>query len=306
MKTYFGDTKGMSVGTGDLALVFEYPLSPSLLSPELMEWIKSSGIINRLGSIHCVSPDSSSKLKDLRKGWERVKVEMQYCNTKRALFMGNKIISLIVPKLSVSMKDAHGTIFRIEEGIEVVPTWIKFQGHQASWFNQDVKRFLALDRGEPLCYTELGKKWPEFMVIDLETTGLDTFSDKITTIGLQWSDTERAVIQDPSRFEMIIDILTKLANRGTQFVMHNAQFDLGFFPQSFRDAVYGKVHCTLINSRAKGELVNSLKHLGNLYTNRPGNYAWAESELDYDDPKYVCEDLEVTWQLAKRYEIFGR
>lgn len=291
----------MSIGKGDLALIFQYPLHESLLSPELIEWIKSSGIVKRLGSVHCVSPDGSSKVKDLNKGWNRVKIEMQQCKIKRSLFLGeSKIINLIVPKLGVGLKDAHGTIFSVEE-IEVVPTWIKFQGHQLQWFNQDVKRFLTLEKGNPLSYGDLGKNKPKYMVIDLETTGLDPYYDKITTIGLQWSDTERSVVSDPDRFEMIIDILINLVD--TQFIFHNAQFDLGFFPQSFRGSAYGKTHCTLINSRANGELVNTLKHLGNLYTNRPGNYAWATGEHDFDDPKYVCEDLEVTWQLAKKYGI---
>jgi hypothetical protein len=88
-------------------------------------------------------------------------------------------------------------------------------------------------------------------------------------------------------------------------VFHNAQFDLQFMGPAFRRATYGRIRDTMIRSKARGNLVNSLKHLGSTYTRSPGNYAWVGETHDFDDPAYVCEDLDVTWRLYKLWEEDG-
>lgn len=299
----------------DLAIVFE---RPPIVSEALLDWFAEANILPRLNSVHVIYPELSDKpklsLPALRKGWQRVQFELQHQQVKRALVMGSdSIIGLIAPGLrgsvdekDVGLRQAHGTLFK-RDGIEYVPTWLNYQKwHMQAWWERDIDRFLNLKRPDaPLEYdiniTDASKV-PDWFVVDLETTGLDTYSDKVTTLGFQYGDNKRCLIQDDAeKIAFYIEILTDCAKHGSQFIFHNGQFDLGFMGDAFREAAYGKIHDTMIHSKSNGELMNSLKHLGIMYTDRPGNYAWHDGARSFDDPAYVCEDLEVTWQLAKRH-----
>src|SRR5260221_7447347 len=138
------------------------------------------------------------------------------------------------------------------------------------------------------------------VVIDVESNA--PINDTITTLWLQWGDNDRARIVGDD-----IPIAIKyLANNTTitDYIFHNAAFDLWMLGEEFRQAVYGKVRDTLMMSRARGDTVSNLKHLGNYYTARPGNYAWLEpgTKFSFDDETYGAEDIEVTWQLYHKWK----
>lgn len=318
----------------DLAVVFEHG---ACLNEKKLTWLKSSGILDRLASLHVVYPYDKVKekkvpLKALRNGWKRVCYEIEALSpsVKRILVLcsSDLLNKCIVPELDAAVDTAHGTIFNIKlitNTIECVPTFysseIKLKAlygnpmeikevipeHQRQWFNRDVKRFLNLKKPiSPLSYITSLPDLSDYqdIVIDLETEGLDAFYDKITTIGIQWSDSDRALITND--FTGHIETIKQLLRNGSHITYHNGQFDLSFFDDEYRKLSLGKTHCTLSRARATGELNASLKHLVTLYTSSPGNYAWIVPGVPFNftDPQYVCEDIDGTWQLMRKFKQY--
>ena len=138
------------------------------------------------------------------------------------------------------------------------------------------------------------------VAIDIETNA--PVNDTITSLWLQWSDNDRALVVGND----IAITIAALANNTsiTDYIFHFAQFDLNLMGEEFRQKTYGRIRDTGLMSRARGEINSSLKHLGNYYTARPGNYAWLQpgTKFSFDDETYGAEDIEVTWQLFKRWE----
>lgn len=301
--------------TGTVSVVLAEPNTLGRDQFHSQQWtMKHDGLRNAVHSVHVMYGervyDKMPPLKALRAGWIRVQKEIQVFspNTKRILFVGDtKSLRVLIPGLEGDMDSAHGTLFKLGEWI-VVPTF-KDQGlhHQEAWIKRDIQRCLKLTRPtEPLPYlTELPHNCFTAMVIDLETTGLDPFTDTITTLGLQWSNTERAVITGEAIWPTIARLIDYEAS--IPFIFHNAQFDLGFLGTEFRKSTYGRIRDTMVRAKARGELVASLKHLGNYYTARPGNYAWhdAGTKHSFDEPAYICEDLDVTWRLWQLWQNDG-
>lgn len=284
--------------TGDITIVVQEATAG------LVEWAKVSGFGDRLAGILVIA-NEEAKLKEIRDGWARVNRELEAFapQTKRILLMGDtKILHVALPALKkgdghADMDSCHGSLFPYGDRV-LVPTWERSRlHHQMPWQNRDVQRLMKLSRPtEPLPYmTSLPKYLKGPVVIDLETTGLYNWIDKITTIGFQWSDTSRVLIT-----EGIDEVLRWVLDQDIEPIFHNAQFDLGFMGEAFRRKFYGRIKDTMILAKARGELMVGLKHLGNAYTARPGNYAWLEhGEGNFNDPAYVCEDLDVTWRLYK-------
>lgn len=303
---------------GDLAIVFEGPYAnaqaPYPLHAQTFERIKLMELGSRLTSIHIICPYHKEKgkerypLRELRQGWDRVKIEIALIPSIRRILLisQSSLLSQVVMPGVAGLADTHGTIFTLESGLEVVPTWFKAYEHMSKWKESDIRRWKLLVKDSPLPFQHSLKNLTgNRIIIDLETTGLNSFTDQITVLGVQWSDTERALIMG-GNIHYCISQLTEYIKQGAQVYFHNAQFDLGFMGQDFRDACtdYSAVHCTMIRARARGELVNTLKHLGNVYTNRPGNYAFAtpNEKHDFTDVRYVCEDLQTTWELSKLFD----
>lgn len=309
---------------GDIAIVLQTPAKgngPSPLSETLVTWLKRTGVAPRMSGVFTVFPNhlpvdkKNAPLKQLRAGWSRTLHNIKHFapQTKRILLLcDTNMVRVAMPTVGkhADVGDLHGTIFTLEGGVELVPTFgIDYSALEQyrGWMDRDAARCLQLTKPPaPLPFTTRlppGRP-PRRMVIDLETTGLDDQTDTITVLGLQWSDDERAVITDG-----IDETIARLVDdMPDEVIFHNGQFDLGFMGAPFRRAAYGHVRDTLIRAKARGELVAGLKHLGNVYTARPGNYAWADNSAEshsFDDPAYVCEDLEVTWRLFKLWEKEG-
>jgi DNA polymerase I-like protein with 3'-5' exonuclease and polymerase domains len=292
---------------GTVAVVTQTPVA----SEHLASYLLAAALSGRVSSVHFVYPNDMPEgkrhapLRDLRAGWERVVRELELVpQATRVLLMGDSnMLRVAVPNLPkhVGIDDAHGTLFQLDERV-LVPTFELQQWqhtHVQPWMKRDAARCIQLTRPTmplPFNYGNLnGVHEADTVVIDLETTGLDSTVDTITTLGVQWSDTDRTLIT-----EHIQDCLGYLADLDIKnYVFHNAQFDLGFVGGEFRAKTYGRVRDTMVRAKSRGELRASLKHLGNTYTARPGNYAWVQEASGFDDPSYVCEDLDTTWRLFR-------
>lgn len=305
-----GTYQGKVIGDGDIALVLSVPLDKK---GSLPAFVKDIG--PRLASVHYMYPEllpvgkTKAPLKSLRTAWERVQREIKtLCpQVKRiAVLGGTDVLRVLVPKLKGDIQDAHGTLFSIGDWV-VVPLFPVNWAHQQQWQDKDVKRLLKLERpSEPLPH----KSWlpntfagVDTLVIDVETDGEskgpDVSTHSLTSMGLQWSDTERAIITDHDVMSWVIKMVAE--SPPDNVVMHNAQYDLTFMGPEFRAATYGRIRDTMLRARSRGEHVATLKHLGVYYTRSPGNYAWAVAgqQHNYDDPAYICEDLDITWRLFK-------
>lgn len=284
-----------------------------------------NGIVNlikfvdvQVKSLHVVYPEAlevnkkRAPLRNIRKGWERVKVELQLVGAKRVLVLADSADlfgKVIMQGLETGdLQYIHGTLFELD-GMIVVPTWnLNDYEHRNKWFARDIKRWEKLNKpSNPLEYTTEFKFSNSIseLVIDLETTGLDATVDTITALGLRYKNNRVVVTENISKALSVIIRLAKETN--TQFWFHNAQFDMGFLGQEFINNVLGKVHCTLIRAKASGELVANLKHLASYHTNRPGCYAWHVNgeHFTFDDPRYLCEDIESTWLLAQKFKEYN-
>lgn len=321
-------------GHGDVAIVLQTPAQgngPNPLSDTLSQWLKKTGLSSRASGVFTVFPShlpidkKNAPLKQLRLGWQRVlkSIEAFAPQTKRIYLMcDTNMLRVAMPAVgkhkeshgsAAEMGAAHGTLFTLENGMILVPTFpIDSTNLEAfkPWMERDAARCLQLTKPDkPLSYSTncsfYGLPAPKTMVIDLETTGLNPKKDTITVLGLQWGPESRALITGDKIAEMI-DYVAGLPIENVVF--HNGQFDLGFMGSDFRSKTYGRIRDTMIRAKARGELVAGLKHLGNLYTARPGNYAWADNTKEghqFDDPAYVCEDLDVTWRLFTMWEKEG-
>lgn len=293
---------------GDIAVVTMLPH----ISNNLVNWLEAQGALGRVSGIFPIMThfpkDNKMPTAELRIGWARVLREIELLtDTKRILLMCNtKMLYIVAPVLrnmhGGDMDDVHGSLFGFGKYILVPTEEFSELKHTEQWRNRDLARCLKLSKpAEPLNYHEhLPRKVTGDLVIDLETTGLDPLTDTITTIGVQWSDTGRALLKDKRAF-----IAWLLDQDLDNLIMHNAQFDLGFLGVDVRKKFYGKIRDTMILAKARGELVASLKHLGNAYTARPGNYSWLDlldGQHNFDDPAYVCEDVDVTYRLWKLWQ----
>lgn len=301
----------------DLAIVFEWTEN-GLLTDKFMNWLHTSKIIDRLASVHIIYPHKHNPEKNVPRreqkiGWKRVCYEVEALSptVKRVLVLcGSDMLNkVIVPQLDKAMDHAHGMIFDVKlvtKTVQLVPTFIEIPEHIKQYFHRDVWRFKNLVK-PPAPLKHIEPNWTEIanadkIVIDLETTGFNSYCDKVTTLGIQWSKYNRSLIT-----ENVYESIDKLCNfNKPDFFFHNAQFDLAFLGDKFRKSVVGRTHCTMLRARATGELVANLKHLGTLYTDSPGNYAWInpDEEFSFDDPKYVCEDLDVTWKLSEYFSKY--
>lgn len=228
----------------------------------------------------------------------------------KILTIGTEPAQVLCPGFS-SLREDHGTLFTNPDlDCKVVPTFHFSQGaydpEKRRFIDNDLKRFFTSDQLLPagnyqiLPGPDQLKFHSEKIFVDLETTGLDPFTDSITAIGfLDYNDDKVQIIQGPLTHEDHKVIFSALQNH--ILIGHNLQFDLSFLQAESKLPWYAtKVEDTMIMAAIVGESSLSLKHLIAQYTNRPGSH----SEGGFEDPGYLAEDVlgtEAVYHHFKKY-----
>lgn len=138
--------------------------------------------------------------------------------------------------------------------------------------------------------------------LDLETTGLDVFTDKILLIGLKVNDQYIIYNYDLLRSDLkeVFKILTNRLILG-----HNLKFDLKFIYHNF-DILLTDVYDTFIAEGVLyagiGNLYNSLEALCDKYFNISLNKATRKEFIDKEDNTFTDEQLEYLCDDVKYLE----
>ena len=127
------------------------------------------------------------------------------------------------------------------------------------------------------------KEKPKFIVIDCETTGLDTFKDRLHGIGIAYEEDELAYYPAHDIPQTLVDLL---ADSSVDIVAHNCRFDIKFLLHAglkvegrFWDT---KILASLVNEN----LPQGLKDLSERYFGR-------ESLQDKRDMDRACSHANV-------------
>lgn len=140
--------------------------------------------------------------------------------------------------------------------------------------------------------------------LDIETTGLDYKTDKITQIG--WivdGDTDVVnIVREPSE-RWIRDFLNVVEETQSTVIGHNIKFDLTFLFWKAKKVYYFPVQDSMIAGYMYGELRINLKHFVSMYTDRIGNNGLKQGD-GFDSLLYLAEDV-VTCKIIhhKFYDL---
>jgi len=148
--------------------------------------------------------------------------------------------------------------------------------------------------GEP--FTMKGEK----IYLDIETTGLDFFSDTITMLGYIGEEGETVKIIEEPPEQMLHVLLEEFKRNSNIVVCHNIQFDFGMLQQNtdVKDS-WDTVDLldTMFFAYVAGDAPLNLKHLTTTYTNRPGPRSFGS----FTDHAYLAEDVLSTRALERYY-----
>lgn len=145
------------------------------------------------------------------------------------------------------------------------------------------------------------------IAIDLETTGLDCFTDEIVSIAVSFEKgvAYNIMLPEANIIDFINPFLKILHDEQIVKVFHNAKFDLKFFHKHHID-VKGTINDTMImnhllnpNSKRNGLKELSEQHLGYKqisYTEMSKNQNIKDIKIE-DLTRYACEDVDLTLQL---------
>ncbi len=147
------------------------------------------------------------------------------------------------------------------------------------------------------------------LVLDLETTGLDCFTDKIVCLALTFEKGTGYNIMFPKHKTKVLvflePILPFLVDNSINKVFHNAKFDLKFLMQ-YDIVVDAEISDTMImdyllnsNRKTHGLKEISKLHLGYKqisFEEMTGGKSITEVETE-TLTKYACEDTDLTFQL---------
>lgn len=151
----------------------------------------------------------------------------------------------------------------------------------------------------------------KILVIDLETTGLDSFTDHIVSVAISIEKGKGFNIVLPfyknkaKAKEFLQPLLPILEDETITKVFHNAKFDLKFF-QQYCIEIKGEIIDTLILDYLldPNRKTHGLKEISELHLHyhqisfdemRKGRDI---TEVPKEElTKYACEDADLTWQL---------
>ena len=148
-------------------------------------------------------------------------------------------------------------------------------------------------------YSELEIDNPKVVAIDIETSGLDKFNNKIALFGVSWrgpsNEIKMASIPwDENRVGYL------LTSRTTTKVFHNINFDVGVMYHTGCKLTCSPFSCTqLLGSLLGSDLPKGLEFLGRAYLNT-SPWKWT---TDTDHKRYNAIDC---WATLRLYEEFTK
>lgn len=249
------------------------------------------------------------KKADVQRFYPLLMSELKLVKPRRILAMGTAVAQCLCPGFSELQED-HGTFFYNPE-LEafVIPTWpFASLGKDPSKFPfmaRDFERLVDLPDPTPPEYI-LTDQIPEIpknsrVYLDIETTGLEKETDKITLIGLAVNDSTPYIIEYKGP-GVLFELHNRLSKSGSTLIGHNLQFDLDWL-QYYTNSYWFDVPLidTMLVAHVGGEETLALKHLTTAYTNRPGSRAFGGT-TDYG---YLAEDVLSTRELAILWDKRG-
>jgi len=221
----------------------------------------------------------------------------------RILTLGSEPSKLLCPGFK-SLREDHGTVFYNPElDCEVLPTFhfaaAMRNPEQKPFLKRDLQRFFEgnfIESQKFILAAPPSLPTPE-VYLDIETTGLDIYEDKIISIGVA-SDLDQAPVYialNPG--EKVFKKLYEMV-KNKILVGHNISFDLAFLEHhSQLPWTKIKVRDTMLAAFVLGETVLSLKHLVTAYTDRKGSHSGG----GFEDPQYLAEDVAGTKTVASTF-----
>ena len=225
----------------------------------------------------------------------------------RVLVQGNDVAKALCPGFK-TISDDHGAFFFNEElGAYVIPTFdfwsMRYDPVKEELIARDLERFWTLPDPQKPDYEIVGDFVPtsylDPIVLDIETTGLDSYTDEITMIGYKnlWYDEPVKIVENPTKHQ-IENFLHNIDLNRTLVVAHNGQFDINFTTHFSHGQVPRLIHDTMLMAFVGGEQPLNLKHLTTMHTDRPGPRAFGGTT----DHAYLAEDVLSTEAL---YEVLA-
>jgi DNA polymerase I-like protein with 3'-5' exonuclease and polymerase domains len=179
------------------------------------------------------------------------------------------------------------------------------------WIGRDLQRFFTLpDPIEPAFHVvseteDLRALFRDKaqLYLDVETTGVEYFGDKITLLGLTDEASEEVWIFDHPTPERLSELLDLINHKAKLVIGHNLTFDLGMYiTNTQRDDILFPVKDTMVMAFLLGHDRKSLKHLTAFLTDRPGSRSYGS----FTSFGYLAEDVLSTRDLYHVLEPYCR
>lgn len=240
-----------------------------------------------------------SPVRLARASYPNLLAEIDMVKPRRIICYGYHTPRLLCPDFT-NLREDHGVIFsRPELDVEIIPTFepitAYYSNEQREYFLRDLERAFTVDRPKPINivfqndpFFELRPNEPVY--VDVETTGLDPWKDKITMLGFYQKGRAAFIVRNPTP-DQARAFHKEILDKDVLVVGQNFKFDLKFLSKLAKEPfVDFPIEDTMLQARVGGERILSLKHLTTMLTDLPGPHSYGGIE----DPQYLAQDLVST------------